>query len=49
MTGPELASLIAALTAITATILGALRWDLRRLPGRLVVAAAEEITRQAAE
>ncbi len=46
MTGPELAALYAVLCAIT---LGALGWDLRRLPGRLVVAAAEEITRQATE
>lgn len=49
MTGPELVGLLAVLTTATAAVLGALRWDLRRLPGRLVVAAAEEITRQAAE
>jgi hypothetical protein len=49
MIGPELAGLLVVLTAITATVLGALGWDLRRLPGRLVVTAAEEIARQAAE
>jgi hypothetical protein len=49
VTGPELAGLLVVLTAITATILGALGWDLHRLPGQVVIAEAEAITRQAAE
>lgn len=49
MTGPELFGLLVVLTAITAVVLGTLGWDLRRLPGLLVVAEAEAITRQAAE
>ncbi|MCX5209739.1 hypothetical protein OG689_10635 [Kitasatospora sp. NBC_00240] len=48
MTGPELAGLLVVLTAITA-VLGTLGWDLRRLPGRHVIAEAEAITKQAAE
>jgi hypothetical protein len=47
MTGPELVGLIVVLTAITATILGTLGWDLRRIPGQVVI--AEAIARQAAE